>query len=199
MSDDDESLALGGSSSISFPRGFIRSPSAGTTPTTTINNNLSFYFPSHSEEPSSSSAYQFHYNFFDFLSHSVNMVYFERVPRGSFLFHFILTIIVVSYYFMILATWKVVLFLFVIPYVGYKIVKKVLSKCRSGGVPNNFLFCCRRGRTQRPEGNFLRKRIVPKVELDFPSDLRVGDTVSFKVIVSISRKCKRSIVEVKVI
>ncbi|XP_021965341.1 apoptosis-resistant E3 ubiquitin protein ligase 1 [Folsomia candida] len=95
----------------------------------------------------------------------------------------------------ILVSGGIFLAIVVIPFVGYKLYKKFAGKCGSH-VPNSLFFCCRtRNRNHENYGNFLRKRIVPRVELDFPANLRVGQTISLRVIFPLCRHRTLEIVQ----
>jgi len=119
--------------------------------------------------------------FYDLFLELINVFYFERV-RGI-IFRLSCVILLVAYCFMIIVSGGIFLAVVLLPFLGYKFYKKVLSKCGAGVVPNALLFCCPRRRTEGDYGNFLRKKIVPRVELNFPSALRVGETISFRVVV----------------
>lgn len=123
-----------------------------------------------------------HYDFFELLA----FFYFEKL-RGflaTFVFNLGCIICLVTYFFMILVSGGVFLVAVLVPYLGYKIYQK-FCKCTENG---SLCFARRRGQMNHGSStdifrNFFQGKIIPKVELDFPSGLRAGQTVNFRIVV----------------
>lgn len=164
-----------------------RTTSSSTANTTiTLNNNNVYDTLSYAYHLFNCDLYNYPFLFCtELISEFFNLLYFRRIR--AFIFQLCLIFLLFTYFFMILVSGGIFLAIVVIPFVGYKLYKKFAGKCGSH-VPNSLFFCCRtRNRNHENYGNFLRKRIVPRVELDFPANLRVGQTISLRVIVS--RSC----------
>lgn len=92
---------------------------------------------------------------------------------------------------MILVSGGVFLVAVLVPYLGYKLYQRLCKCSENGG-----LCFARRGHDSGSIGgstrdvfrNFFQGKIIPKVELDFPSGLRAGQTVSFRVVVSVAKR-----------
>ncbi|ODN05808.1 Apoptosis-resistant E3 ubiquitin protein ligase 1 [Orchesella cincta] len=84
-----------------------------------------------------------------------------------------------------------------VPYLGYKLYQR-LCQCSEDG---RLCFTRRRGVTDGGGSaaevfrNFLQGKIIPKVELDFPSGLRAGQTVNFRVVFPLRRHRRLQVVQ----
>lgn len=140
---------------------------------------------SSSMRPSTSSLSLQLFDRYDFVE-LLAFFYFEKLRSflTTFVFNLGCFICVLTYFFMILVSGGLFLIAVLVPYLGYKLYQK-LSKCSENGG-----LCFVRRRSTLENGgssdifrNFFQGKIIPKVELDFPSGLRAGQTVNFRVVV----------------
>jgi len=135
--------------------------------------------------------HQLHHYFNEFyLSELIYLLYFEKLRAlvVTFLYDLLSFCALFAYCFMILVSGGIFLAAVLLPFVGYKLYQKCLSKF---GCPSSCsLSCCTGRRHPLSTADLLRSlmtriRVVPKVELDFASDLTVGETVVFRILVRI--------------